>query len=272
MKYLPVVLALLIAGSAIAQDGSAKADYDKLVKQFDAANQSYSDKLKTIRATDEYKELSKKARARDAGSGEARTKLRALTSAVQRPRPGDWAEKFNAGAEKYAGTDGAAPFLVWLVTRGGPNHAGDALDTIGAKHSASAHVADLTDSFRFIGRVVGRDKVRAVATAIIENNPNNAIKADAYYGRAMNWGELQGRETILNDEEKAKQAADIAACIKADPDSIAALRANAATFIKERLQIGHEAPDIEGKDFDGVSFKLSDYRGKVVVLDFWGDW
>ena len=24
--------------------------------------------------------------------------------------------------------------------------------------------------------------------------------------------------------------------------------------------------------YDGVKFKLSDYRGKVVVLDFWGDW
>ena len=23
---------------------------------------------------------------------------------------------------------------------------------------------------------------------------------------------------------------------------------------------------------DGVAFKLSDYKGKVVFLDFWGDW
>lgn len=36
--------------------------------------------------------------------------------------------------------------------------------------------------------------------------------------------------------------------------------------------IGMIAPEIEGKDLDGVSFKLSDYRGKVVVLDFWGNW
>ena len=27
-----------------------------------------------------------------------------------------------------------------------------------------------------------------------------------------------------------------------------------------------------GEDIDGVPFKLSEYRGKVVVLDFWGDW
>ena len=32
------------------------------------------------------------------------------------------------------------------------------------------------------------------------------------------------------------------------------------------------APEIEGEDIEGVAFKLSDYRGKVVMLDFWGDW
>ena len=30
--------------------------------------------------------------------------------------------------------------------------------------------------------------------------------------------------------------------------------------------------EIEGVDLDGVPFRLSDYRGKVVFLDFWGDW
>jgi cytochrome oxidase Cu insertion factor (SCO1/SenC/PrrC family) len=29
------------------------------------------------------------------------------------------------------------------------------------------------------------------------------------------------------------------------------------------------APDIVGTDQDGQEFKLSDYRGKVVMLDFW---
>lgn len=35
------------------------------------------------------------------------------------------------------------------------------------------------------------------------------------------------------------------------------------------LAVGKVAPDIEGQDQDGNRFKLSDYRGKVVLLDFW---
>jgi hypothetical protein len=29
------------------------------------------------------------------------------------------------------------------------------------------------------------------------------------------------------------------------------------------------APEIQGTDANGFAFKLSDYRGKVVLLDFW---
>ena len=38
------------------------------------------------------------------------------------------------------------------------------------------------------------------------------------------------------------------------------------------LAIGNQAPEIEAEDLDGQTFKLSDYRGKVVMLDFWGNW
>jgi hypothetical protein len=38
------------------------------------------------------------------------------------------------------------------------------------------------------------------------------------------------------------------------------------------LKVGKIAPEIVGEDIDGKQFKLSDYRGKVVLLDFWGHW
>jgi peroxiredoxin len=38
------------------------------------------------------------------------------------------------------------------------------------------------------------------------------------------------------------------------------------------LELGDAIPEVSGKDLDNIKFKLSDYRGKVVMLDFWGDW
>lgn len=41
---------------------------------------------------------------------------------------------------------------------------------------------------------------------------------------------------------------------------------------KKGPEVGKKAPEISGPDTDGVNFKLSEYRGKVILLDFWGNW
>lgn len=42
--------------------------------------------------------------------------------------------------------------------------------------------------------------------------------------------------------------------------------------LSETVKVGEVAPDFEIMDGDGKSWKLSDYRGKAVLLDFWGFW
>jgi peroxiredoxin len=45
-----------------------------------------------------------------------------------------------------------------------------------------------------------------------------------------------------------------------------------ARHVVSRLTIGKVAPDISGQDLDGSPMRLIDYRGKVVLLAFSGEW
>lgn len=58
--------------------------------------------------------------------------------------------------------------------------------------------------------------------------------------------------------------------VSKNPRLLAQLKAQ--VMLIEQLSIGCTAPDIVGTDQDDKEFKLSDYRGQVVLLDFWGIW
>ena len=80
----------------------------------------------------------------------------------------------------------------------------------------------------------------------------------AYLDKTPEPNELEMIETTLSD-----YVSDTEALLKTVKSKL---------FVVKNLSVGKVAPDIVGTDVDGVEFKLSDYRGKVVFLDFWGDW
>jgi hypothetical protein len=84
----------------------------------------------------------------------------------------------------------------------------------------------------------------------------------AYEAKAKDADELY-KKAVAYFAEGAKKYASNAAMAGQLRDGL---------YLLEKLSIGKTAPEIEGEDIDGKQFKLSDYRGKVVVLDFWGNW
>lgn len=57
-------------------------------------------------------------------------------------------------------------------------------------------------------------------------------------------------------------------------DALGKRAAKALAGVKNlgNLVVGKVAPEIRGKDLDGKPMKLSDFRGKVVLVDFWATW
>ena len=52
-------------------------------------------------------------------------------------------------------------------------------------------------------------------------------------------------------------------------DSGSSINVPKSDFTANGLRKGYLAPDVEGSDLEGKPMKLSDFRGKVVVMEFW---
>lgn len=98
--------------------------------------------------------------------------------------------------------------------------------------------------------------------------PTKAVAAEAAYTSASMLAPYRGG----TEEQVAAQLAAYRNVTSKYPDTKSGKRAGGQVFKAENLQIGMIAPDIVGKDVDGNAMKLSDFRGKVTVIDFWGFW
>ena len=83
------------------------------------------------------------------------------------------------------------------------------------------------------------------------------------FGRRLQMGRLTPAQEV-------RVLAHLEAVERTYPD-YAALTSGPRSVVRS-LMVGKTAPEIDGKDLDGKPFRLSDYRGKVVVLAFWGEW
>ena len=123
----------------------------------------------------------------------------------------------------------------------------------------------LIDVVRLMSRLPGTKGTAALET-LAADSPIEAVQVRALQTMLRANIPYSGQ----TEEQKAKALAIIERIRKDFPDAYESVAG--AAYQMTRLQIGMEVPDIEGTDWHGVAFKLSDYRGQVVVLNFWGFW
>jgi hypothetical protein len=114
----------------------------------------------------------------------------------------------------------------------------------------------------------------------LKENPEEGKRLEAFLGKetVMKLKESDAdklaKETEAVFEEAAAKYGDVVLYTNASTMKKTTIADQVAGELFEirNLAIGKTAPDIVADDLDGKSFKLSEYRGKVVVLDFWGNW
>jgi hypothetical protein len=218
---------------------------------------------------------------------------------ASRPDPQIYAAKFMALAEECADDPVAEDALFWVasnVRRG--SEAEKAITTLFEKYPESKHIGNACSLLSMNLSESSEKTLRKV----IETHPVEDTQAQAAYALARMYKQLGSLTPMLADEERLEQfrqfyGDDSVNFIKGkDADAISAeveklfetlaskygeVKSRSGTFGElakrelfeiRNLSVGCEAPDIVAEDVDGVEFKLSDYRGKVVLLDFWGDW
>src|SRR5215510_10890123 len=109
---------------------------------------------------------------------------------------------------------------------------------------------------------------------LLQDRPELASRYEALLGKAY-YEELRrkGRDGRTKEIEALLEQAEARyGDVKMPWGGPVGEQAKAELFAIRHLGVGKPAEDIDGKDQDGQPFKLSDYRGKVVLLYFWSEY
>jgi peroxiredoxin len=265
--------------NAVRADDSPRHQYEALVAEFGAQFNASVEALK--KATDDN--------ARMAAS-------------YQRPQPHEFAPRFLALAEKYPDDPAALDCLIWVATKClfGP-HAEKAYANIASKFSRSERIKDFCGECSRYGEPF--PAYEEMLRVVLNNNPHRDVQGAACLaladylkvakektesnlvklalGGEKSLGKVQRAELAKMKARGLEKVADeSAALFQRVIDEYSDLRfernypanagelAKSELFVLRNLCIGRTAPEIIGKDIHGKPMKLSDFRGKVVVLDF----
>jgi peroxiredoxin len=271
-----LLLGLSVFVAAPAED-SPRGQYEALVKEFDAA----------------YKT------AVEAASKAANDQER-MEASLKRPQPHEFAPRFLALAETHPDDPAALDALIWVASEclfGA--HAEKALGMIARDHSRSERLKDYCGGNARYGEPFS--PYEEMLRAVLKDNPHRDVKARACValGAYLKMAKETTEKHLVGDSRRlarppaslanfdrirdrglGKVGAEAEALFEevleryADVQIENSYPRNAGEFAKgqlfelRNLAIGAKAPEIEGRDIHGSAMKLSDHRGKVVVLDF----
>lgn len=178
---------------------------------------------------------------------------------------------------RAAGLAGSGQSLLWAlrnVKRAGLK--GDVRKAQSTEHATlllEKHVNEpwLTDegAFKYLvrqGRTIGED----VVERLFRKAGATATKIET---RALLLITLASRLELSRDEATRARGIALRDSVTSDfPMEALQASFSGQLFADMFLNVGQLAPDFSAKTVNGLDFKLSDVRGKITLVDFWGFW
>ena len=192
--------------------------------------------------------------------------------------------KFRQLAERHPGTLVELKSLAFILaeSRLPPHPAFEsdaqwALKRLSQQHAANPAIGDVLMEVWFSFSWVGRQPMIDFYERIIKENKDKSAVAQAKLSlattirRTNERGALESKPNNRPADEK-RSTELFREIVTQHEGTEAAKRASHYLFEIEHLQIGMKAPDIVGKDVDGKPIRLTNFKGKIIYLDFWGFW
>jgi thiol-disulfide isomerase/thioredoxin len=264
-----------------------RKDFQALLADFDkrfpapplSADKQYAQLLK------EYENAEKRYKSANYYAVTVADKRKAEAS---RPRFLDYGKRAVTLAEKHPESASALEALVWVLESTTPA-AGKVLDApttqlrarvVGLLQKDHFEKVELGNACQRLSAVPAPD-IEKLLSAAVDKHAHKAVQGLAGYALAVSLARKAAQAEKTNPSEARQlwksaesQLEQLIANYASVPSGKSTLGEVARAKLHEVrfLSIGRVAEEIEGADLDGKKFKLSDYRGKVVVVDFWVDW
>jgi peroxiredoxin len=258
--FLPLALSALLAARGEPEGGPQKQKPPTIASKYRALTDEY---LKALKASDQVFEKAK--------TDAERRKVRAD---FQRWRTA-FVGRMLAFAEAHPKDKDALSALFFTLhpdTHAGRGNLDKAVRLFMKDHTKSDRITSLPTLLLLADQdpPIGEASLRAV----LKESPHRSAQAHACVGLGL----LLKRRSVTSRPELATklsaEAEELFARVveKHSGVTAAAELAKAELFQIRHLAVGKTMPDVKGQDGDGKGLKLSDYRGKVVVVSFWATW
>jgi hypothetical protein len=263
-----------------APSGGIRAEYEAIIKEYNDAQAAFMKEYQTAKTDEERQKL----------------------FTEKYPKPQKYMGRLMELARKAPKDPVSGDALIWIVQFGQGQDQElmtEALDRLLADHLDHPRIGQLTSQLaygvqskesEFLQTLIAKSPSRdvrgramfALAMRIemeirmvefMKNDPVMRKRLREVYGDRMEELEKKGVAQLEQEAEQLfERVREEYGGVKSDRGRTLAEQAERSLFALRNLAVGKVAPEIEGEDLDGKPMKLSDYRGKVVVLDFWGDW